>query len=164
MVSGLKQEDEVADFGRFDDEECAICLASPQRNKSSTSCGHVFCHKCLNQCCWAKLECPTCREPIREFLCGPNWKEGVFVDSETVRRERIKDMRNILLGRLMRDSNALNIYNSQLERDRSGEAICNDPNQFVDDVLWKIDGKQWMNDYEDEDLLKQVIIAAIVSR
>ena len=86
------------------------------------------------------------------------------MDSETVRRERIKDMRNILLGRLMRDSNALNIYNSQLERDRSGEAICNDPNQFVDDVLRKIDGKQWMNDYEDEDLLKQVIIAAIVSR
>lgn len=45
----------------YDDGQCAICLG-PHVKKSRTTCGHVFCSKCLVQWSRIKLECPTCKQ------------------------------------------------------------------------------------------------------
>lgn len=159
------QDEEVSKFGRFDDEECAICTENPQNYKSSAACGHVYCYSCLNKWCWAKSECPTCKEPIREFLCGGgNWKAGMSIDPVNVRQDRIRDLRHHLLDRVMRDADVMEMYNIQLEQERSGGTQCNNPYQFVNEVLREVeDGKLWMNENGNQELLKRVIIATIVS-
>ncbi|XP_046459236.1 uncharacterized protein LOC124205768 [Daphnia pulex] len=53
----------------YDDGQCAICLG-PHVKKSRTTCGHVFCLKCLVQWSRVKLECPTCKHPFDAFCKG----------------------------------------------------------------------------------------------
>lgn len=50
----------------YDDGICAICL-NLHVNKSHPDCGHVFCFGCLVHWCRIKLECPTCKQPFRDF-------------------------------------------------------------------------------------------------
>ena len=43
--------------------ECPVCLEklSSRRGTSSTTCGHVFCTRCIDDAIAKKGECPTCR-------------------------------------------------------------------------------------------------------
>lgn len=57
----------------YDSGECAVCLESPQINKSCPPCGHVFCHDCLFSWCQSKVfqrigwRCPQCNQEFEEF-------------------------------------------------------------------------------------------------
>jgi len=51
-------EQQAAPSGR-----CALCL-SPRQDATSTSCGHLFCWRCITEWCNQKLECPLCRATI----------------------------------------------------------------------------------------------------
>jgi len=53
--------------GKFDDGKCAICLNSPQVDKSFPPCEHTFCFECLDQWCNVKNDCPTCKQEIQSF-------------------------------------------------------------------------------------------------
>lgn len=55
-----------AQLRNYDDGMCAICL-NPHFNKSHPDCGHVFCFRCLVDWCQIKLECPTCKQPFKNF-------------------------------------------------------------------------------------------------
>ncbi len=54
----------------FDDNECPICYSSPQVKKAHPdSCGHVFCHQCLEKCAsQCKKVCPVCQAEFSESI------------------------------------------------------------------------------------------------
>ncbi len=60
-------ENQIKTTGKFDDGKCAICLNSPQVDKSFPPCEHTFCFECLDQWCNVKNDCPTCKMEIRSF-------------------------------------------------------------------------------------------------
>jgi E3 ubiquitin-protein ligase RNF4 len=47
---------------------CPICL-NELMEAASTSCGHIFCKKCIKAALQAQKKCPTCRKK----LCGSNF-------------------------------------------------------------------------------------------
>jgi len=40
---------------------CTLCL-DPLRDPSVTTCGHVFCWRCVSDWCRERAECPLCRQ------------------------------------------------------------------------------------------------------
>lgn len=60
-------ENQTKTTGKFDDGKCAICLNSPQVDKSFPPCEHTFRFECLDQWCNVKNDCPNCKQEIRSF-------------------------------------------------------------------------------------------------
>lgn len=47
--------------------QCPICWATLGKNPlASTTCGHVYCLKCLEQALKLRKTCPTCRCPLKK--------------------------------------------------------------------------------------------------
>lgn len=77
------------DGSSIDNQLCPLCLETYREIKKkgqtlvSTTCGHVFCKKCANQC--LNSNCPTCRKKLTVRSIHPLylWKVsiGYFVDS-----------------------------------------------------------------------------------
>ncbi len=65
--SGLKSGNLNQTTGEYDDGECAVCLASPQVNKSFPPCGHTFCYECIDRWCNTTNDCPICKQKILLF-------------------------------------------------------------------------------------------------
>ncbi|KAM0929980.1 hypothetical protein ACQ4PT_001244 [Festuca glaucescens] len=42
---------------------CPVCM-NELVNASSTTCGHIFCHKCIRASIHAQTKCPTCRRTL----------------------------------------------------------------------------------------------------
>jgi peroxin-10 len=55
--------------------KCALCLGF-LKTPTVTSCGHVFCWKCIGNWCATKEVCPLCRQPVamhRDLVCLYNF-------------------------------------------------------------------------------------------
>lgn len=63
-------KNETRTTGKFNEGECAICLDSPQIDKSFPPCGHTYCFNCLYQWCKILKVCPTCNRRISFFHHG----------------------------------------------------------------------------------------------
>ncbi len=78
--------------------ECFICLSNP-KNPVATSCGHIFCWKCLKS--WMdsqdKLSCPVCKNGIikdqivRLFVPNADFDENI---NDIPKQERINPQVN----------------------------------------------------------------------
>ena len=68
--------------GKFDDGECAVCLVSPQVDKSFPPCQHTFCFECLANWCKLKRDCPTCKQGI-VFFDHENGRKRYFPPAES---------------------------------------------------------------------------------
>jgi peroxin-10 len=67
--------------------KCSLCLGF-LKTPTVTSCGHVFCWKCIGNWCATKEVCPLCRQPVtmhRDLVCIYNfWHHAKCLDMHTL--------------------------------------------------------------------------------
>jgi len=82
-----RDNDPIKETGKFDEGKCAICLVSPQVDKSFPPCEHTFCYECLDRWCHVKDDCPTCKLNIPLFH-HKDGKEVRYIQEDRIRLRR----------------------------------------------------------------------------
>lgn len=69
----IEESDDEEDSSRQEHGKCPLCLGRRSRT-TATSCGHLFCWKCITSACTQQQggdKCPICRQPIalQQLVC-----------------------------------------------------------------------------------------------
>jgi hypothetical protein len=65
MFDALNEEKDKKNSYFHYNENCCICLESPNEHKVITPCNHMFCNSCLGK--WMKINnyCPVCKKEFK---------------------------------------------------------------------------------------------------